>query len=191
MVVKAPVDGVVYYGEAERGAWTTAATIRKQLRPAGSVSSNTVLMTIVADGPTVVRVDVPEKDYRHFSEGAPAVVKPTAFPHTTLEGTCGPLSPAAVKSGTFDGEVSFEVGKDGPTPLAGMTCKVTITPYQSDSAIAVPESAVFGEAGDRHVFVEDGGEAKKQPVKTGETADGKIEITDGLEEGDVILLEKP
>jgi HlyD family secretion protein len=191
MVVEAPVDGTVYYGEAERGAWTTAATVRKQLRPAGSVSGNSVLMTIVAAEPIVVRVDVPEKNYRHFSEGAPAVIRPTAFPQAEFQGTCEALSPAAVKAGTFDGQVRFEVGDAEPTPLAGMTCKVTITPYESDSAIAVPESAVFGEAGERHVFVEDGGEAKKQPVETGETAGGKIEITDGLSEGDVILLEKP
>jgi HlyD family secretion protein len=191
MVVKAPVEGIVYYGQAERGVWTTAATLRKQLRPAGSVSANTVLMTIVADEPTVVRVDVPEKDYRHFSEGVPAVVKPTAFPDTTYKGTCGPLSPAAVKPGTFDGEVRFEIDDGEPKPLAGMTCKVTITPYQSDSAIAVPESAVFGEAGERHVYIEDGGEAKKQAVTTGESSGGKIEIKDGLNEGDVLLLEKP
>lgn len=191
MIVEAPVDGVVYYGEAERGAWTTGATVRKQLRPGGSVTPNSVLMTIVAGEPSVVRVDVPEKEYRHFAEGTRAAVKPTAFPDTAYEGTCGPLGPAAVKAGTFDGEVRFRVGDEQPAPLPGMTCKVVVTPYETDKAIAVPASAVFGEGSDRHVFLEEGGEAKQQPVKIGETAGGKIEIKEGLSEGDVILLEKP
>jgi HlyD family secretion protein len=191
MVVTAPVDGIVYYGQAERGVWTTAATLRKQLRPAGSVAAGSVVMTIVADEPTLVRVDVPEKEYRHFSEGLPAVVKPTAFPQTNYEGTCGPLGPVAVKEGVFDGEVRFTTGAEQPTPLAGMTCKVAITPYQVDAAITVPDSAVFGEPGDRHVYIEDGDESKKQPVETGESSGGKTEIKSGLKEGDVILLEKP
>lgn len=191
MVVKAPAAGLVYYGQADRGQWTTAATVRKQLRPFGTVSANSVLMSIVAGDPTLVRVDVPEKDYRYFKPGAAAAIKPKAFPRTTYEGKCGELGPVAVKSGTFDGEVRFTVTDGDPVPVAGMTGDVTITAYQKDDAVTVPSSAVFGKGDETHVFLEDGGEARKQVVRTGETSGDKTEILDGLSEGDVILLEKP
>jgi multidrug efflux pump subunit AcrA (membrane-fusion protein) len=191
MVVKAPADGFVYYGQSDRGKWTTAATLRKQLRPGGSLSANAVVMTVVADGPGFVRVDVPEKDFRHFTRKTPATVKPTAFPNTSFEGECGQLGPVAVKEGTFDGRVHFEWEKGDPRPVVGMTCKVTVTPYQKDDALTVPSSAVFGTEGNKHVFLKDGEESTKRPVTTGESAGGKTEITDGLSEGDVILLKKP
>jgi HlyD family secretion protein len=191
LTVKSPGAGVVYYGQADRGKWTTAATVRKQLRPGGTVSANSVIMTVVSTEPGFVRVDIPEKDYRHFREGAPVSITPTAFPDLSLSGECGERAPVAVSPGTFDGRIDYEPKEGQPQPLPGMTCKVTITAYSSDSALTVPSSAVFGEEDDRHVFVKDGEESRKQPVETGETSDGKTEITKGLAEGDVILLEKP
>lgn len=191
MIIKAPADGFVYYGQSDRGKWTTAAALRKQLRPGGSLSANAVVMTIVADGPGFVRIDVPEKDFRHFTKNTPAVVKPTAFPQTTFAAECGELGPVAVKAGTFDGRVDYEWEPGDPRPVVGMTCKVTITPYQKDDAISVPSSAVFDDEGEHYVFLQDGDESTKQTVKTGEKAGGKTEITGGLSEGDVILLEKP
>ena len=191
MVVKSPADGFVYFGQSDRGRWTTAATLRKQLRPGGSLSANAVVMTVVADGPGFVRIDVPEKEFRHFAKKTPATVKPTAFPNTTFSGECGRLGPVAVKEGTFDGRVHFEWEQGDPRPVVGMTCKVTLTPYQNDDALTVPSSAIFGSDDDRHVYVKNGDGTKKQPVSTGESAGGKTEITDGLSKGDVILLKQP
>ena len=197
LTVTAPADGVVYYGQSDRGKWTTATTVRKQLRPGGSVTANSVIMTIVGDGPGFVRIDVPEKDYRHVKPGTKATVKPTAFPDTEVPGECTSVGPVPFKAGTFDGRVSFKNGEDGPTPIVGMTCKVTVTPYEKKEAITVPEKAVFGSDDDKHVYVQEGGErktatvTKKVSVTIGKTSGGKTEITRGLSEDDVILLEKP
>ncbi len=194
MVVKAPHAGVVYYGQAERGKWSTASTIRKQLRPGGSLSANTVLMTIVPEGPSFVRVDVPEKEFRYFGPGTPAIVKPVAYPDVEIPGECEAISPVPVKDGTFDGRVSYEHEEDQPQPVVGMTCKVELTPHAVDDAIAVPSSAVFEDEqseGDSYVYIIEDDEHRQQPVTTGEKSDGKTEILSGLEEGDEILLEKP
>lgn len=194
MVVKAPAAGTVYYGEATRGKWSTAANLRKQLRPGGSVSANTVLMTIVSDGPSFVRVDVPEAKYRYFQEGTPATIKPTAFPDTTYTGKCRALGLVPVSNETFDGQVSFERAGDGPSPVVAMTCKVVLTPRDEANAIAVPSTAVFeDESGDNghYVYLAGDGDPKKQPVKIGEKHKDRTEILTGLNEGDVILLEKP
>lgn len=194
MIVKAPSDGVLYYGEATRGKWSTAANLRKQLRPGGSVSANTVLMTIVPSGPSFVRVDVPEDKYRYFNEGTTAQVKPTAFPDVSYPGECQFLSPVAVKEGTFDGKVSYESKGDSPSPVVGMTCDVILTPRADEDAIAVPSDAVFEEEsgdGGHYVYLAAGEEPKKQAVEIGEKHKGRTEVLSGLSEGDKILLEKP
>ncbi len=194
MVIEAPHSGVVYYGRADRGKWSTASTIRKQLRPGGSLSANTILMTIVPRGPSFVRVDVPEKEFRFFTEGIPASVKPVAFPDTKYAGECESLSPVAVKEGTFDGRVSYEHEEGQPQPVVGMTCKVVLIPHAVDDAIAIPSSAVFEDEsadGQSYVYLTGEDEPRQQSVETGEKHDDRTEILSGLDEGDVILLEKP
>ncbi|MGE0378834.1 MAG: efflux RND transporter periplasmic adaptor subunit, partial [Planctomycetaceae bacterium] len=194
MTVKAPAAGVVYYGEATRGKWSTAATLRQQLRPGGTVSATTVLMTIVPGGPSFVRVDVPEDKYRYFQQGTPARIKPTAFPKTVLTGQCGAASVVLVKDGTFDGRVAYDANGSGPSPLVGMTCKVILTPVDKDDAIAVPSEGVFEdetESGKHYVYLEGEDPPQRQPVEAGEKHKARTEILSGLKEGDVILLEKP
>jgi multidrug efflux pump subunit AcrA (membrane-fusion protein) len=196
MVVEAPASGVVFYGESERGKWSTAASIRSKLRPGGTVGANSVLMTIVPPGPLVVRVDVPEDKFRYFKEGTPATIEPKAYPDAEYRGTSARVSPIAVKDGVYDGRISFEAGDDDPQPLVGMTCKVVLIPYSRDDALTVPSQAVFGEEDDaeqKYVLLhsEDQDEPKKQPVEVGEEHKGRVEILSGLDEGDVILLEEP
>ena len=194
MVIEAPAAGVVHYGEVDRGRWSTAANVRKKLRPGSSVSANTVLMTIVSAGPSFVRVDVPEDKYRYFQEGTPAKIKPTAFPKASYAGHSRALGPVAVKEGVYDGRITFKADGMEPPPVVGMTCKVVLTPHRSENAIAVPADAVFEDESDseRHyVYLDGEDEPKKQPVETGETFKKRTEILSGLNEGDVILLEKP
>lgn len=194
MTVKAPAAGAVYYGESNRGKWTTASTLRQQLRPGGTVSANTVLMTIVVGGPSFVRVDVSEDKYRYFREGTKARIKPAAFPDLVLTGTCSAPGAVPVKEGTFDGRVSFEVAGSGPVPLVAMTCKVLLTPVDKPDAISVPSEAVFEDethSGKHYVYLDDEDEPQRRPVELGEKSKGRTEILSGLMEGDVILLEKP
>lgn len=191
MTLTAPTNGLVYYGQSDRGKWSTAAALRKQLRPGGTVSANTVLLTVVEDRELFVRVDVPEKEFRHFQPGTPASVRPTAYPKARFAGECVPTGLVPVTEGTFDGRVNITRAEGDPVPVIGMTCQVLIMPYQNDAALTVPATAIFGDEDDRHVYLEAGGEATKRSVTTGETAGGQTEIVDGLTDGDIILLEKP
>ncbi len=194
MVIESPVAGVVHYGEATRGKWPTTAAIRKKLRPGGSVSANTVLMTIVSDGPSFVRVDVPEDKYRYFQEGTPAKIKPTAFPDAAYPGECEALGPVTVKDGTFDGRVVYDAAEHQPLPVLGMTCKVVLTPYADEDAMTVPSGAVFAEETDsaqHYVYLDGTDEPRMQSVEIGKKHEGRTEILSGLNEGDVILLDQP
>ena len=60
---------------------------------------------------------------------------------------------------------------------------------KSDSAIAVPEQALI-HSGTRNIAVISLGEGRFQPrvVKTGRTANGYVEILDGLEAGDTLVV---
>ncbi|MBL8851143.1 MAG: HlyD family efflux transporter periplasmic adaptor subunit, partial [Planctomycetaceae bacterium] len=193
--VKAPVAGIVYYGQCERGRWTTADSLARQLRPGGNVSANQVIMTIVAPGPGFVRTDVPEASLRFMTPGASATIVPTAFPRMKIAAKVAAVDPIPVSEGTFDGKVAIVGELGGASIVPGMRCAIKVSAYSRTDALAVPSSAVFSEDDDKdlkyvYVVVTDA-EPRKQSVQVGEASGERTEILSGLAAGDQILLKKP
>ena len=195
MVVKAPADGIVYYGHCERGNWPMSQTIAKQLRQGGNVQPNQVVMTIVGEGPAFLRVTVPEASLRLAKTGAEGVAIPTAFPQTRLPARSLGMDPIPVADGKFDGRVAFDLKQGGLPIVAGMNANVKLTGYFKADALAVPTSAIFSEELDdsqKYVLVyKEGAEPEKRSVTIGEASGDRTEVTEGLAAGDQILLKKP
>jgi hypothetical protein len=195
LVVKAPAAGIVYYGQCERGRWTTAESLARQLRPGGNVSQNQVILTIVAPGPGFVRTDVPEASVRFMTPGASVNIVPTAFPRTRIAGKFTSVDPIPVSQGNFDGKVAIAGDVGGASIVPGMQCSVKVSAYSRTDALAVPSSAVFTEDADKdqkYVFVPVADAApRKQSVQVGEASGERTEILSGLAAGDQILLKKP
>jgi multidrug efflux pump subunit AcrA (membrane-fusion protein) len=73
--------------------------------------------------------------------------------------------------------------------VTGMKAKVKLTTYRNDGAISVPKSAVTTNDGKSTVNLKmAGGFGEPHEVKTGRSIDGKIEILEGLEIDQVILI---
>lgn len=72
-----------------------------------------------------------------------------------------------------------------------MIARLAIVDYEVEKAITLPVNVVQKDAQQKFVFVaENDGKNKvavKRPVKTGETHNGKIEIVEGLKEGDEVV----
>ncbi|MBK7886111.1 MAG: efflux RND transporter periplasmic adaptor subunit [Bacteroidetes bacterium] len=64
---------------------------------------------------------------------------------------------------------------------------VRIADYKSDKAIALPLAIVQNTPEGSYLFVAESGKAKKQMVKTGLNYDGKLEILEGLNAGDMVI----
>jgi hypothetical protein len=79
--------------------------------------------------------------------------------------------------------------------MPGMTCKVELVPYLKKDAITVPPKALGTEETDeekRYVYrLDDEQEPSKHYVTVGKKTTKKVEILEGLCEGDVILAECP
>jgi multidrug efflux pump subunit AcrA (membrane-fusion protein) len=75
-----------------------------------------------------------------------------------------------------------------------MACTIKLVAYQKADAVTVPASAVFtDELDDEKQFVyltAKEGAHEKRPVKVGKRTESKLEIVEGLAEGDQILPEK-
>ena len=196
LTVRAPADGIVYYGQCTRGKWSGGTTVQPQLREGGTLKANQVFMTIVEPKDLFVRVEVPEKELQHLRPGTAGKVVPTAFPQLRLAAKLEHIASIPLTAGKFDGRISIGQNKKESRIVAGMACKVKLMPYLNKEAIAVPAAAVFADDLDdqkRYVYLaaEEGRQQEKRPVKVGKQTDKQVEILEGLTVGDVILLKKP
>jgi len=195
MVVKSPVDGVVYYGQCKRGKWSGVESVASQLQEGGSLSAKNVFMTVVIPRPLHVRVDVPEKELHLLRQGLRGTAVPTGFPNMELSVAVQHVSRLPIATGMFDGHLQVVVGNEAESIVPGMNCKLTLVAYENNQAIAVPVTAVFKNEPMASVIsvyvVDEKGNPTQRTVVVGQKTEKKWEIVKGLAAGETILLKKP
>ena len=76
-----------------------------------------------------------------------------------------------------------------------MACTVKLTAYQKADALTVPSEAVFSEENDddvHYVYLQGSdNQAAKVYVTLGKKSGTKVEVLQGVRDGDQVLLEKP
>ena len=181
--IKAPHDGIVYYGASTRGKWATASLVEKKLKPGGKLMPHEVLMTVVEVEPMQVQTSIPENKLSLLKNGLATKITPTSRPDFPLKGELSSMNRVPLITGGFPGTLKILDDTDGLYP--GMSCKILFEIYKNDKALTVPKKSVKKEKGKSIVRLKDG---KKREVKTGQSDGKMIEILSGLKEGDTIKL---
>jgi len=193
MTVKAPIDGIVYYGRSMRGKWSAVSV--ETLRRGAPVMPNDVFMTVVQTRPINIRTTVPESQSQRVRTGLQAFVQPVGFAGLKLSAMVQRVGAIPMGSSGFDCQLT--VAGDGLSSaiVPGMNCELKMIPYKKTDALTVPPKAVFTEEFDparQYVYLQGkDGKPQKRVVTLGERNDKQIEVLGGLAEGDEILLDKP
>jgi multidrug resistance efflux pump len=194
MTVAAPADGIVYYGKCNRGQWTTVAAAAK-LQRGGTLTPDEVFMTIVRPRALFARATVDEKDLHAVRAGMDTRVTPAAYPDRRVAGKVETVTAIPVTAGTFEARVSLAQDKLFPELMPGMACTVKVTVYRKDDALTLPAAAVHADDSDddRHfVYVAAGGGGQeKRAVSVGRRSADRVEILEGLRNGELVLTGKP
>lgn len=183
--VKAPSDGVVYYGQLVNGAWQNSGP--KALRIDDRVSSGQVVMTFFVPGKLRVQAEIRESQLHWVSPGDKARIVPASNAQATTEGTCGAIIP--VTSGGDHGasfSMPVEPEKVDPQVAPGEKTSVQIDLSEVKDVLIAPIAAV--QHGRAHV--KSGDEETWKDVATGMWDEKNIEIKSGLKEGDELAGEK-
>jgi len=194
LTVKAPIDGVVYYGRFTRGRWSGAEAAAESLRPGSSVTKHTVLMTIVQPRPLMLRGTVSEGELRKVRKGLAGVVEPAAFPFVKLPAVIEQVAAVPSAADSFEVRISVKLDSAAPPIVPGMNGTARFVVYRQEKALVVPARAVFSEPDEPQPYLfllAKDGKPRKQPVRVGHTADDRVEILTGLREQDRVLLERP
>lgn len=173
-VIRAPASGVVTERAVEVG---------------NVVSPQTRLFTIDDISTMVVRVRVSELDVVHLLSGTEVGVVLDAFPDRPLTGRIRRVFPSAdPDTRLVPVEVAFE-GEGARLARPGFLARVTFRLEAREGVILVPSEATLSQGGRESVFVVEEGRAYRRPVTTGLVAEQRVEIRDGLEAGDLVVVE--
>ena len=143
----------------------------------------------LADISTIwVLADVPERELAAVSIGAPAAVRLRGRPGSSFEGRISVIYPEIAEA-TRTARVRIEIGNRDGMLLPNMYADVDIGSGDASPELAVPDSAVI-DSGTRRIVILDLGEGRFAPreVKLGRRGDGMVAITEGVAEGDRVVV---
>ena len=174
-MVRSPVQGTV---------------LHRLVAPGQYVQPDTILFSVAPMAHLDLSATVPASELARLRVGQEAEIDcpgpDAASPRGEVKLLAPVLDPA---SGTAT--VRVTITNEARTLRPGMFCRARIVADRHDSTLAVPVSAVtFKEAEQKGtVAVVDGGVASVKEVTTGIREGNRVEILDGLEEGDRVVSE--
>jgi RND family efflux transporter MFP subunit len=153
-----------------------------------SQGSELVQVAELRDFELIVNID--EVDLPLINVGAETRIVLEAYPDTVIESDVYAIARRAeIVGGTtvFPAQVRFE-GHDELLILPGMNAEVEITAEVRRNVLVLPEGS-FQTVGRRtFVNVREDGEIVEREIRTGIRSGGVVEIADGLNEGDEVVL---
>ncbi len=200
MTLRAPCDGVVYYGKCTNGKWSQVATLKAKLKPFGSATPKSVLMTIVKPGALHIESSLSEKNLPDITSGLKATLIPAADKELELEGKVAHVDSIPGASNKFHVKLDVDLAEAPEWLVAGMTCDAKIVTYENKEALVIPLDLVQTDEENKKIkYVmlvdpeEDGTEQDgptRRNVKLGRKKGKIVEVLKGLEEGDEIVKEE-
>jgi HlyD family secretion protein len=191
MTIRAPMDGLVYYGACENGRWTTGAVVAKKLIPGAKLAAKEIIMTIVAPNKLRIQTTAAEKDLAKLGVGLEGTAEPVSNPDQKFPAKLEELTYIPQPGGGFPATLSVKAAPDARL-MPGMNCKISFDKETKSRGVLTPKGAVFAEGEQRFVYVwQDQDKPMKRSVKIGDSDDKMIDVVEGLEEGQKILLQKP
>jgi len=192
-VIKASKPGMIVYGTSG-DFW---ASRNRPIEEGGSVYERQKIISIPDMGEMAVDVKIHESWVDKVEPNLPAKITIDAFPDKAFKGEVLKVAPLAdpqafwLDTGlkVYTTEVSIEGTDYSLKP--GMSAKVEIVIQELSDVISVPVQAVANREGSKVCYVMGSSEIKPYQVKTGVFNDSFIEIEEGLNEGQKVLLAPP
>lgn len=178
-VVRAPSDGRVLVRSVEPGQIVQAAK---------------ALLTVSVKGPLELLAQVDERFLGQLQVGQAARVLADAYPNQPFEAKVSRLAPSVnAQSGSV--EVRLSVAEPGPAFLReDMTLSVEVRTGERTGARVLPlralrSASTDGEGAEGEVLIVADGRATPRRVKLGLRTLAEVEVTQGLADADVVILD--
>lgn len=192
IILKAPSDGLITSIANKVGE---VITVSNGNGNSASLNSNSSTFMVLED-PNVINVSssVTEGDISGITVGQTMVISIDALGLNNISGKVATVSSkgSVDSSGIVTYTATGTLDKANADIKDGMTCSITFLKKQLTNVLIVPTKAVFIENGKQYVKVQQtsGGTTKtvKKAVTCGLSNGTQTEVTDGLTEGETVIL---
>ncbi|OGD20963.1 MAG: hypothetical protein A2W03_07585 [Candidatus Aminicenantes bacterium RBG_16_63_16] len=176
-IMKAPFAGVIASKNAEEGD-----VINPMM---GSMSATSGVLTLVDFSRVKIQVEVSGTDIQRIQKGQAALLECPSLPGQTFKGTVSVVNLAADPQTKKFG---IELAADNPDLALrpGTFGQVVIEVSTHESALVIPQKSVLEN---KYVMVARDGKAVKAEIVLGLQNTTLVEVTGGLNEGDMVIAE--
>ena len=192
--LKAPVPGIVIYGDPDRWWYSD------EIKLGGQVWGGFTMFTIPDLRVMQVDISVHEADIDKVAEGQEVAVTMDTYPGLVLAGKVSKIASVAGSGGRrgqreevkkFTVEITL-ASTEGKTLKPGISAKAEVFIDERPDVLYVPVQCVFFEEGKHYCYLQRGGpDPVRVEVTPGMANDAFVEIAEGLEAGDRVLLYNP
>jgi RND family efflux transporter MFP subunit len=148
------------------------------------------ILAVIADMSELeVRAALPTNDASRLSEGMEVILVQPNRPGRELAGTVRRL-PYSVSGGGVsvqDQDTSTRISIDEGEFAPGDLVRCTVILEKKDSILWLPPQAIRTFEGRRFVVVQEGAAQQRVDVRLGIEGDGRVEIVEGLSEGQIVV----
>jgi HlyD family secretion protein len=190
--IRAPHDGVLYYYKDTNPRRRTSTLIEEGM----AVRQRQPLFYLPNLTEMVVQVALNESIVDRVRPGQAAQVRVEAIPKLVLEGHVTSVSQLPASPGQegedyhyFLSVVKLDTNAPGLKP--GMSARADIALAPRKNVLAVPHEAVKTDKGKKVCFVAREDSIVQNFIKIGQETTAFVEVTDGVKEGDVVVLNPP
>lgn len=170
--IRAPIDGVV----SER-----------YIKLGSTLSVNDPVFRVTSLDPLVAYMFVPEREFRNIGEGQRVGIGIDALEGGPVFAEVTRVSPIVdPQTGTF--KVTIEIHDEIRRIKPGMFARIGIVYDTHANALQIPRSAIVEDLEEPSVFVVEDGTAVRRTVTTGFADRGMIEVVEGLDDSDEVIV---
>ncbi len=170
-VIRAPFDGLI---------------VERYVDFAQQVAANSPLFRISDFNPLLCPIQVPERDLPRLEPGQQAYVEVEAWKGERFSASVLRISPV-VDAATGTIKVTLEV-RSGGKLRPGMFARAYLKTASKPAALVIPKTALSLESIGDTVYVAAGGVAQRREVRLGFQEGDLVEIVDGLDEGEQVVV---
>lgn len=173
-VIRAPFSGTI---------------TRQDLKVGEIVSMNAPLINFISDAGFQVEASVPEVDLSYMRVGQAAQVVLDAYSGVVFSAEVRSIDPAATfVEGVATYRTLFAFSTSDERLKSGMSADVDVLTAERQSVLTISYRAVTTRDGKTFVRIRENGDVREREVRLGIRAEGLVEVTEGLQEGEEVFV---
>lgn len=152
-----------------------------------NVSPQAPVALVVNMDKVKISLDIPEKYIPNIYLGQDALVNVDSYPAKVFKGQVSQISPV-VNLENRAAPIEITIDNQGHYLKSGMFAKVSIIIEEHKKVPVILKEAVIGKEPDTYIYVIEDNKAVLKRVSLGIRKDSSYEVTDGLKEGELVVI---